>query len=300
MAQKRRRMSYERRRRMMGYAFIAPWLVGSVVFFLLPLIQLFIYSFSTLTFEVGGLKIDFSGPQNYIDIFTKDRDATKLLMESFGTILLQTVYITLLSLFIANILRQKFRGRLFARAIFFIPVIVTSGVVISIIQGDAATSLFNMSEKSSVMMRSFEITDLLRRLDMPEELLNLLTDFVNTVFNLTWKSGVQILILLAALQTVPGSLYEAGHIDGASEWESFWFITFPLITPSLLLTTVYSIVDELSSYSNQYQAKIIEYATEYMNYSYSSALAAGYFVCVMALIGLVFLFARRRVFYMVD
>ena len=117
MAQKRRRMSYERRRRMMGYAFIAPWLVGSVVFFLLPLIQLFIYSFSTLTFEVGGLKIDFSGPQNYIDIFTKDRDATKLLMESFGTILLQTVYITLLSLFIANILRQKFRGRLFARAI---------------------------------------------------------------------------------------------------------------------------------------------------------------------------------------
>ena len=288
------------RRNRYGYVFIVPWIIGFLLFFLLPLGQSIYYSFCKVSPSDAGFSFDFIRLENYRYLFEQDTTYKQNLWESVKSFLYSLPLTVILSLVLAVILNQKFRGRLFARAIFFIPVIVTSGVVISIIQGDAATSLFNMSEKSSVMMRSFEITDLLRRLDMPEELLNLLTDFVNTVFNLTWKSGVQILILLAALQTVPGSLYEAGHIDGASEWESFWFITFPLITPSLLLTTVYSIVDELSSYSNQYQAKIIEYATEYMNYSYSSALAAVYFVCVMALIGLVFLFARRRVFYMVD
>lgn len=300
MVKKGVRFSYEQRKRLMGYVFISPWILGGIVFFIIPLIKLFIYSFSTLSFDVGKIDIKLSGFNNYIEIFTKDRDALRLLRESFTTIVLQTAYITILSLFIANILKQKFRGRLFARAIFFIPVIVTSGVVISIIRGEAAINLFNMGEKSSIMMRTFDLAAFLREINLPEKALEILTDFVNTVYDLTWKSGVQILILLAALQTVSNSLYEAAQIDGASAWETYWFITFPIITPSLLLTTIYSIVDELSSYSNKYQAKILQYATEYMNYSYSSALAVIYFICVMALIGLVFLLSRKFVFYMND
>jgi ABC-type sugar transport system permease subunit len=298
---KRIKWTYEKKKRMIGYLFILPWLLGSLFFFIIPLIQSVIYSVCELELQTGRMIVKYMGFDNYHRLFRVDPDAVKLLYDSLGKIIVQTVYITILSVFVAVILKQKFFGRLFARAVFFLPVVVTSGIVISIISGDPSTTQLMLGgEKSSMLVKSFELTNLLYEIGFTQEITLFLTGMIDRVFNITWVSGVQILILLAGLQTVPGHLYEASKIDGATPWESFWFITFPMISPILLLTTVYSIIDGLSDYSNQYQAKIVQFANQYMNYSYSSALSTVYFICVITLIGLVFLFTRKRVFYMVD
>jgi len=293
------KFSYERKKKLIAYVFLIPWIAGAVYFFVIPLIQSVLYSFGDLKISAGRVDVTFKGFDNYIYIFTRDRDATRLLIESVSGMLLNIVYITILSLCIAVILKQSFKGRMLVRAVFFLPVIITSGVVISIIRSDAVTGAFMSAGQSNTMVKSFELGVILRGAGFPTEVTNILMGIVSGVFDLTWKSGVQILILLAGLQTVPSHLYEASRIDGATGWENFWFITFPLVTPVLLLTTVYSVIDVLSDYGNRYQQKILEYITK-INYSYSSALSSVYFVCIFLLVGLVFLIMRRRVFYMAD
>ena len=297
---KRISISYEKKKRLIGYAFVAPWILGAIYFFLLPLIQSVIYSFSEVSIKSGGMETVWVGFEYYYRALFTDREATQLLWSSLSSVLIKTVYIAILSLFVAVVLNQKFFGRAAARAIFFLPIIVTSGVVISIINGDSSTSsLFNGTE-SSTMVKSFELVALLNDIGFPEKVTTFLTGLVDQVLNIVWVCGVQILILLSGLQSVPGHLYEAAKMDGASGWESFWFVTFPMLSPMLLLTIIYSIVDGLSDYSNKYQNLVLDYANTYLNYSYSSALATIYMVLSGLIIGLVFLMTRRFVFYMAD
>lgn len=296
----RKPLSYERKKQLIGYVFVAPWILGGAYFFLLPLIQSVIYSLCEVEIKAGGMSLQWAGFSYYYRAFAVDPEAMPLLMKSLSGILVQTVYVAILSMFVAIILNQKFAGRSLARAIFFLPVIVTSGIVISIIRGDSSASTLFAGGQSSTMVKSFELTSLLYDIGFPTQVTDFLTKLVDQVLNITWVSGVQILILLAGLQTIPSHLYEAAKMDGATGWESFWFITFPMISPMLLLTTVYSIIDGLSDYANAYQEKIIQYANQYLNYSYGSALSTIYFICTSALVGAIFLITRKRIFYMAD
>ncbi len=297
---KRISISYERKKHLIGYAFVAPWILGGLYFFLLPLIQSVIYSVSEVAIKSGGMETNWVGFSYYYRALFTDREATQLLWSSLSSVLIKTVYIAILSLFVAVVLNQKFFGRTAARAVFFLPIIVTSGVVISIINGDSTASSLFTGTDSSTMVKSFELVKLLNDIGFPDKVTQLLTGLVDQVLNIAWVCGVQILILLSGLQTVPGHLYEAAKMDGASGWESFWFITFPMLSPMLLLTIIYSIVDGLSDYSNKYQKLILSYANTYLNFSYSAALSTIYMLLSGLFIGLVFLIARRYVFYMAD
>ncbi len=293
-------MSYERRRRWNGYLFVAPWLVGALFFFLIPLGQSILYSISELKLAPGGVDIKIVGFERYRYFFLEDIDGTTLLRDSLQEVGLQTLYVTILSVVVAVILNQRFRGRLFMRAVFFLPVIVTSGLVMSILRGDTTVQALVMEGgKTSTLVQSFQLQALLQQV-LPMEILTRITGIVNNIFDFTWMSGVQILVLLAGLQTIPGTLKEAARIDGASGWEYFSFVTLPLLSPVLLLTVIYSVIDGLSDFGNDYQQKILLQATQSLNYSYSSALATIYLVVVLASVGLLFFLSRRLVFYMVD
>ena len=180
-----------------------------------------------------------------------------------------------------------------ARAVFFMPVIVTSGVIISIIRGDSVSSQMFSGDRSSSMLKSVELSDILLQAGYSSDMVGMLTGLIDNLFDLVWKSGVQILLVLAGLQGISPALYESSSMDGATGWEVFWFITLPMITPILLLTTVYTVIDGLSDYSNEYQKLVVSYAQQF-DYSYSSVLTWLYFVAVMLLLGIVFLIAKRH------
>lgn len=141
---------------------------------------------------------------------------------------------------------------------------------------------------------SFE--DTLSNLGLPQKVLEVFTNIVNQLFDLMWKSGVQILLMLAAVNNIPQSSYEVADIEGATEWEKFWKITFPMVSPTLLVAVIYSIIDSFTDYGNSVMRMISEKMSQGY-YEYSSTLAFVYFACVLIIIGLVGLVLSRRVFY---
>ena len=132
---------------------------------------------------------------------------------------------------------------------------------------------------------------------LPEFVLTSITDIVNGFFDLTWKSGVQMLLLLSAINNIPQSFYEAAVLDGAGAWVKFWKITFPAITPSLLVVIIYTVIDSFLDYDNLVMQMIRNYYQN-NNYTYSATIGVIYFVCILAFVGLVSLVMRKLVVYM--
>ena len=139
MKEKKHRLCYEKRKGLYGYGFIANWALGTIYFFILPLIESLIYSFNKTEVTQGGMKMSFIGWKNYVNAFRKDQDYSKALVAMIENTVLRTPLILIFSIFIAVILNQKFKGRTFARSVFFLPVIIATGPVIDIINGNMST-----------------------------------------------------------------------------------------------------------------------------------------------------------------
>lgn len=274
-----------------GYVFIAPWLLGFICFFAVPLITAFTYTFNEMNITSSGLKLDFCGLDNYVRAFTVDPDFTRAIVESTLNILYQVPIIVFFSLFIALILRSNFKGRALMRSIFFLPVIISSGVVITILKENV---LSGTNGQASTLFQTGVINEVLIKSGLNAQVVKIITSTVGAVFDLTWKSGVQILLLLSALHSIPDSMYEAARIEGATEWETFWKITFIMISPTIVTTVIYSIIDYFTDYSNKVMRLIVQQVGE-GNYSYGTTFSIVYFVIVLAIIGLVNLLLTRNV-----
>src|SRR5574344_1098165 len=272
-----------------GWVFISPWLVGFVCFFAIPLINAVYYTFTKISITQDGLKFAWVGFENYLTAFTVDPDFTRNIWGSIRNIIYQVPIIVFFSLFIALILHGDFKGRTLMRSIFFLPVIISSGVVITILQENVlasgtgqATTLFQTGVLSQILVKS----------GFPTSVVNILTSTVGAIFDLTWRSGVQILLLLSALHSIPDSMYEAAKIEGATQWEIFWKITFVLISPTLVMSVIYSIIDYFTDYSNKIMRMIVQY-TNQGRYEYSTTISIVYFAIVMVIIMLVNLILNR-------
>ena len=289
----------EKKRAIAGWVFIAPWLCGIVLFFIQPLISLVRYSVTDFQFmqEQGSMfaPLERGWWENYRTAFQGDA----LFPQKFTATLLDMLYrvpvILIFSLFVAIVLNQKFKGRGFMRLIFFLPVLVTTGVISSIIKtslttvvvgGDSATNIF------SAALLTRQLLDA----GLPEGLVNTVGGMIANVSDLVWSSGVQILVFLMGLLTIPQSHYEVAQVEGASGWETFWKITFPTVSPFVLATIVYTIIDSFTSYDNQAMRYIRDYFMKDMNYSYAAAMAWMYFLLVLIILGLVVLLCRRMLF----
>lgn len=284
-----------------GWLFIAPFIFGFIMFMVIPLFQSLWYSLCQTDLQLGGVETTWNNFEWYVYAFRTDTKFLPMLWTSVQNVLWQTPVIIIFSMFMALILNQKFRGRVFARAVFFLPVIVTSGIIIQIINQDSfSQAIKDGSAASSMMMSVGGIEDILQSCGFTPELSELFINVANNIFNITWKSGVQILLFLAGLQSVPGSLYEAASVEGATGWETFWKITFPMISPQLVINATYTIVDTFTDYSNEVMQNIYSTAFTKMNYGYSSAMAWMYFLCILAILGIVNLLLSKITFYMVD
>ena len=279
----------EKRKGRWGYVFIAPWIVGFICFFAIPLVNAIYYTFTKITITQSGLNFSWVGFENYLQAFTVDPDFSRNIVESILNIVYQVPIIVFFSLFIALILHGDFKGRTLMRSIFFLPVIISSGVVITILQENVMTS---GTGQASTLFQTGVLSQILVRSGFPSQIVKVLTDTVGAIFDLTWRSGVQILLLLSALHSIPDSMYEAAKIEGATGWEIFWKITFVMISPTLIMAILYSIIDYFTDYSNKIMRMIVDYVSQ-GRYEYSTTISIIYFAIVMVIIMLINVFLTR-------
>lgn len=294
---------YERRKALYGYGFISIWAIGSIYFFIMPLIKSLIYSFYDTEVGQGGLKLTNFGLHNYIDAFRHDQDYSQALVAMLKNTALRTPLILIFSIFIAVILNQKFKGRTFARSVFFLPVIIATGPVINIINGNMDTSGYSGgAEQFSTMFETNLVDQLLNYLgimDISDSLTETINSLTSDIFNLVWNSGIQILLFISALQNIPYSAKEAAQMEGATAWEYFWKITIPYISPMILASLVYTIVDSFVDPSNEVMTIVLNKASNW-DHGYSAAMAWSYFAIVGIVLAIVVAIINKFVYYEVD
>ena len=294
---KGKKMSYERKKSLYGYMFLALWLVGIVFFFLRPLLQSFWLAFNNVQFVNGEMTTTWSGIANFQSAFVKDTKFLPALVESLGNMAYQVPLIVIFSMFVATVLNQEFRGKATFRSIFFLPVIISSGAVLAILKMQSASEM--VEGGSSVMFEAASVQDLLYQYGMASGIVTFIMDIVNGIFDLLWKSGIQIVLYIAALKGIAPSLYEASSMEGATKWESFWKITFPMTTPILFTNLIYTIIDTFNDTGNPVIKYIADVSQE-LNMDYSAALSVVYAFVILLIIGIVFKLLSKHVFYMVD
>lgn len=291
------RLRYENKRKLAGWLFVMPWVIGALLFFIQPLIKSVIYSFSERMTTDDGIMwmkvLEGNLFQNYIDAFTKDPDFLFLFKEALVDMLYSVPAILVFSLFIALLLAREFRGRTFMRAVFFLPVIITSGIVIDIMQNSMANLSGNTGIENTNILNNAMLIDMLLDSGLPRTLVDYLANFVGRVVDLVWKSGVQILIFLSGILSIPPTYYEVSRVEGATAWESFWKITFPMLVPYMMITLIYTTVDLLAAYDNKVMQYIVDTIYTNVLFGYGSALSWLYFLAVFLFVGLLFLIISR-------
>lgn len=281
--------SIAKRKSLYGYGFISLWFIGSAVFFLFPLVQSFLYSFKDVQPDTGGMTGSFIGLANYNYALNEDPVYRSSLFSVLKTTLWKTPLIMIFSLFIAVILNGRFKGRIFARAVFFLPVIIATGPVYNIISGNMASTGNGGSDSFSTLFRTdfidvfMDITGLYSISSGVSQWLHTVSD---NIFGIVWNSGIQIVIFLAALQHIPPSSKEAAQIEGASEWEYFWKITLPSVSPMILVCFIFSVIDSFTDPGNAVMGRIGELRSDW-KFGESSAMVWLYFAVVMAAVGII-------------
>lgn len=275
-----------------GFMFILPWIIGLIMFFFIPLIQSIIFSFSTVTITAEGTKTVWVGLANYRDILLVDPNYTTLLKESMAEFAYSLPIILVLSLILAMMLNQKFRGRIFFRALYFLPVIIATGKVMGYIFRTTDESLTEMGVSAGMSSGMVTVEDLTNVLNMSTEIATFISNAINNIFNLVWSCGIQIVLFLSGLQSIPGSLYEASKVEGATKWEEFWFITFPMLSRITLLVGVFTMV-ELFINERSPVVEVIYDKVYGGQQDIPSAMIWFYFLIVCAVMGIIiFLFTK--------
>lgn len=283
---KRRKMSLKRRRTLEGLMFVAPWIIGALLFFVYPLFVSLRLSVSDMV-TLKGFVMEWTGFKHFQDLFFWNTTFIPKLMTAIRDTLINTPITLVFSLFIAILINQKMKGRGFFRTVFFIPVLLGSGYVMNQLLG------IGVGNVVTNQVEGF-LTDSLMPMLGPT-FTNAIQDFLNRITVVLWKSGVQIILFLSGLQGIPGSLYEAAKCDGATAWENFWKITLPIISPIILLNFIYTMVDGFTDSNNEVLNMIIG---NFNSAKFNEGAAMGwiYFLFTFTLCGIAMLILRRRVY----
>ncbi len=300
--EKIRRPKYEglqKRKAVAGYLFILPFIIGFLAFLVKPLCQSLYMSFCKVNVSVEGFSFEWTGLANYKYAFLNDIDFPQWLTDSAWQMVINTISVMIFSLFVAILLNQKFSGRALVRAIFFLPVILSSGVILGVETNNSL--LGDMAEMIKENSNDFSITDTIKSLvetfGIGTKLFDKVFEIVDKVYDIAISSGIQIIIFLSGLQTISSSMYEAASIEGCTAWESFWKITFPMISSLFLVNWIYTIIDFCMHTDNQVMNKIQTTLVEYLDYGLASAMAWVYFAIIIAFIGITSFIISKVVYY---
>ncbi len=291
------RRTYAQTKAMWGFIYVLPWLIGFLFFFFVPLISSLRFSLSKVEANSGGIIVNFIGFKNYVEALTVNTSFNRILTESITNMVVNVPLIVIFSLFLAVLLNQKFVGRTLARAIFFLPVILASGVIMALDSTSLVQAVNDSNAGGPVVggLRSFELSMMMEDAGVGESVINYLTGAVDRIYQIVSQSGVQILIFLAGIQTISPQLYEASKMEGATGYEAFWKITFPMVSPLILVNVVYTIIDSFSR--NAMTDLIKETGFTAFNFGLSSAMAWIYFLAVSLILLISSYLISRKVFY---
>ena len=299
---KHHKLAYEKRKALYGYGFISLWMVGTLLFFIIPLFKSLYYSFNEVTVNPGSLDTSWVGLDKYSKVLFSDPNYTEYLGDTLLETLWKTPLVLIFSLFIAVILNQKFKGRARSRAIFYLPVIIATGPVYKIINGDMGTTGNTGADQFSTMFSTDMVGSLLEFLGiygLSDNMSTIISTVTDNIFGIVWSSGIQILLFLAALQNIPPSAKEAAQMEGATAWEYFWKITFPYVSPFILANLIFTVIDSFTSPTNSVMKRIIEMKNSWA-FGEASAMAWIYFLIVLAAIALITAIVNKFIYYEVD
>ena len=299
----KRRSKYEglqKRKAIAGYLFILPFIIGFLAFMVKPFFQSLYMSFCDVQVGPCGFTNVFWGLKNFVEAFTVDLTFTRLLTEELTRMAINVPAIIVFSFFAALLLNQEFKGRAFVRGVFFLPVILSSGVILGVEYDNPIMAqmrdVIEMEGATGVSITD-TIKEVLNVSGVGNSVFKVVFDIIDRIYDVVLASGIQIIIFLSGLQTISKSMYEAASIEGCTSWESLWKITFPMISPLLLVNLVYTIVDFCMRTDNQVIKKIQDIMLAKLSYGPASAMAWIYFGIVMAIIGLMSLILSKVVYY---
>ena len=297
--QKNKLAGLQKRKALAGYLFISPFIIGFLLFMLKPMFQSLYMSFCNVTLGAGSVTMDWIGIKNYYDAFRIDPDYMRMLGETFVQMILYSLGIIVFSFFVALILNQEFKGRALVRAVFLLPVIISSGVILGLEENNSLMSQIATTVDASVSNINITayLQEVLRTTGVGVRAYEWVFEIIENIYDIAIASGIQIIIFLSGLQTISSSMYEAADIEGCTKWESLWKITFPMISSIFLVNWIYTVVDYSMRSDNDVMDKIQTVLTVQLNYGLSSAMAWAYFIVVTAFIGITSFFISKGVYY---
>ena len=308
---KKKGVSLERHKARAGWMFVLPFIIGFVLIYL-PIV---FDSIKSSFCEIHVIKgTTFVGWSNYtkalLEYATSDGTTfPMILLTGLQQRGLDTPAILIFSLFMAVLLNQKMAGRAVFRAIFFVPVILSTGIMESVegqnilgsyMEDASGVNDGSGSSTANEIVSTMDIERLFSSMKVGQGLVDFVKDMINNIYDIVNRSGVQMLIFLAGLQSISPAIYEACRIDGATAWETFWKITFPMISPMILVNAVYTIIDSFTTDSNSVMKYIQTVYTSSGGMVRSSAMAWMYFLLVMLILALLggifsaFVFYQKR------
>ncbi len=297
--QKNKLAGLQKRKALSGYLFIAPFIIGFLVFMVQPFFQSLYMSFCDVQVGAGSFTPIWLGLDNYIRAFRIDPEFSRLLVEEISRMALYSLAIMVFSFFVALILNQKFKGRALVRAVFFLPVILSSGVILGLESENSVMAAMNVAIEETAQGISITgaLESILTTAGVGTRAYESVFEVIDNIYDVAISSGIQIIIFLSGLQTISTSMYEAADIEGCTKWESLWKITFPMLSSLFLVNWIYTVIDFCMRSDNEVIDKITEITVDQINYGYGSALSWIYFVVVMVIVGISSLIISRRVYY---
>lgn len=287
----------ESRRGRWGYVFTFPFIIGAVLGVIYPVVLSLVYSFGELIPQEIGYKINFVGIENYKTLFTVDPDFTRELVETLQNTILKVPVAIIFSFFLACVLNTEFPGRGLARTVLFLPMIISSKLVKSLLNQDIVSSEMSNKGAEEAVMLSDKFAEFLMSMNVGDGLADFLTSSVNDIQNLLYMSVIPTIIILAGLQSVSRSIYEASYVEGATSWEVLWKISLPMVSPLLLVSLIYCVIDSFTGVGNSIISRVGYECFTAFNFGIGSAVAWSYLIVVLLIVAVVFLIANRFTSY---
>ena len=289
----------QKRKAKAGYMFIMPFIIGFLVFMVKPFFQSLYMSFCNVELGAGTFRQTFSGLTNYRFAFMVDPEYNRLVVEEISRMMVYSLAIIVFSFFVSLILNQTFHGRAFVRAVFFLPVILSSGVILGLeennqLMSSLAQTIENTTQGISI---TAALESILRTAGVGVRAYETLFEVIDNIYDVAIASGIQIIIFLSGLQNISSTRYEAADIEGCTKWESLWKITFPMISSLFLVNWIYTVVDFCMRSDNGVIKKIQTVMIDQQQYGNASAMSWIYFVIVLAFVGVTSFLISKRVYY---
>ncbi|WP_256208681.1 carbohydrate ABC transporter permease [Paenibacillus sp. CF384] len=279
-------MTKKMREALTGYALVSPWIIGFILFMAYPIYYSVYLSLHKVTISAEGIVTDYTGGDNYKYAFLSDPEFVEKLLLFVKSAVGMIPIIIVFSMLVALLINQPIKMKGLFRAIFFLPVVITSGEVVN--------ELFSQGATAIPLVEKYGIIEIIKD-NLSPAWSSPIISLIQQLILILWFSGVQILIFLAGLQKVNKQVYEAASIDGASPWVSFWKVTLPAIKPFIAVNMIYTTVD---LFTNSF-SDVIELIKENMfnlttGFGYATAIAWIYFGVIFVFLLLILLLFRNN------